>query len=262
MKQLSPQQEKELREAANKIYRELGEGYGYNGEKYQAIAYIETQILSLIEANDQSEEREPYVTIGSLDPNFDQKAGSLDAGEHPEAYCNDCGQRNPTWYAPNELWNTLCERHEIICPVCFQKRAEAARINIIFTTEDLKKHPVLDAGEWFNDSPWVTSDLIEIDERTLGLNTEVFFECLQSFAQASITARESEWAREKAELVKHLENRDTDVEALNQRIEWKDEKIDAYEYEIKMLLTAYEDSRQQAIEYRVNKLESLLKKTQ
>ena len=41
--------------------------------------------------------------------------------EHPEDFCNDCKNPNPVWSAPNELWNKLCDRGEIICPVCFQK---------------------------------------------------------------------------------------------------------------------------------------------
>lgn len=57
---------------------------------------------------------------------------------HPEYYCDDCKQRNPTWYAPSEIWNKLCKREEIICPVCFQNRADAAGINLVFTAEIIK----------------------------------------------------------------------------------------------------------------------------
>lgn len=58
---------------------------------------------------------------------------------HPENFCWQCGNPNPTWYAPNEFWNKLCEKYEIICPVCFQKRADKAGINIIFTIEVIHK---------------------------------------------------------------------------------------------------------------------------
>jgi len=57
--------------------------------------------------------------------------------DHPESNCHDCGGRNPTWYAANELWNKLCGRTEIICPSCFQGRADKAGINVIFTTEKI-----------------------------------------------------------------------------------------------------------------------------
>lgn len=56
---------------------------------------------------------------------------------HPEDYCNDCNNKNVIWYAPNELWNKLCKREEIICPFCFQERAKKAGIKIIFKTEIL-----------------------------------------------------------------------------------------------------------------------------
>lgn len=32
---------------------------------------------------------------------------------HPEDFCNDCGNPNVTWYAPNELWNKLCKKQKI-----------------------------------------------------------------------------------------------------------------------------------------------------
>ena len=59
--------------------------------------------------------------------------------EHPEDFCNDCRHPNITWYAPNELWNKLCERYEIICPKCFQQRADKKGINLVFTTEVIIK---------------------------------------------------------------------------------------------------------------------------
>lgn len=54
---------------------------------------------------------------------------------HPEYYCNDCLNPNVIWYAPNDLWNKLCKQEEIICPKCFQDRANKAGINLIFNTK-------------------------------------------------------------------------------------------------------------------------------
>lgn len=62
----------------------------------------------------------------------------MKAKSHPENFCNQCGTKNPTWYSPNELWNKLCEEWEIICPKCFQERADEAGINIVFTVEIIK----------------------------------------------------------------------------------------------------------------------------
>ena len=57
---------------------------------------------------------------------------------HPENFCWQCGHPNPTWYAPNELWNKLCDNeYDIICPKCFQIKAYEKGINIIFTTKIL-----------------------------------------------------------------------------------------------------------------------------
>ena len=59
--------------------------------------------------------------------------------EHPETFCKECGNPNPCWYAPNLLWNKICDKNEIICPVCFQKRADKLGINLVFTTEVLNR---------------------------------------------------------------------------------------------------------------------------
>lgn len=61
------------------------------------------------------------------------------AKSHPENYCHQCGSKNVIWYAPNELWNELCESWEIICPKCFQERADERGINVIFKTEVLEE---------------------------------------------------------------------------------------------------------------------------
>lgn len=55
------------------------------------------------------------------------------ASEHPEDYCKKCGHPNPCWYAGNELWNKVMkgEKHGIVCPVCFQNKADEIGINTI-----------------------------------------------------------------------------------------------------------------------------------
>lgn len=57
---------------------------------------------------------------------------------HPEAFCSECGSSNPTWYADNVLWNSLVgDRYSIICPCCFQARADKLGKNIIFKAIEL-----------------------------------------------------------------------------------------------------------------------------
>lgn len=46
--------------------------------------------------------------------------------EHPESFCDECGGKNITWYADNDLWNKVMgDRGAIVCPLCFAKIAEA-----------------------------------------------------------------------------------------------------------------------------------------
>lgn len=55
---------------------------------------------------------------------------------HPEDICQECGDENPTWYAPNELWNEVIgSPNGIICPVCFLRKSNTKSINLIFTVE-------------------------------------------------------------------------------------------------------------------------------
>src|SRR5437868_786969 len=49
-----------------------------------------------------------------------------DEAPHPEKVCQDCGGRNPVWFAPNPVWNLVMGGPDakgdpggIICPVCF-----------------------------------------------------------------------------------------------------------------------------------------------
>ena len=59
-------------------------------------------------------------------------------GEHPEDYCQECGNVNPSWHAPNDLWNKVTGNPPlIICPFCFQKRAESFGVVVHFVAESL-----------------------------------------------------------------------------------------------------------------------------
>jgi hypothetical protein len=44
--------------------------------------------------------------------------------DHPERICQRCGGPNPTWFAPNDLWNKYSHGHGILCPICFVQEAE------------------------------------------------------------------------------------------------------------------------------------------
>ena len=47
-------------------------------------------------------------------------------GGHPEDYCEKCKQPNVTWFIQSDLWNKYSNGHDIICPICFIKQAEAS----------------------------------------------------------------------------------------------------------------------------------------
>lgn len=51
---------------------------------------------------------------------------------HPERFCQRCGGANPTWHAPNELWNQVTGHPPglIICPCCFEKLAAVQMIAV------------------------------------------------------------------------------------------------------------------------------------
>jgi hypothetical protein len=52
---------------------------------------------------------------------------------HPEETCQTCGCKNPIWYADNELFNNVNgSSNGIICPSCFEYKANEKGINIIF----------------------------------------------------------------------------------------------------------------------------------
>lgn len=44
---------------------------------------------------------------------------------HPENRCGKCGGRNICWFVESSVWNSIAERHEILCPICFVRRVEA-----------------------------------------------------------------------------------------------------------------------------------------
>src|SRR4051812_19830995 len=61
--------------------------------------------------------------------------GQPDEAPHPEKACQDCGGRNPVWFAPNSVWNLVMGGPDakgdpggIICPVCFIQRANACGV--------------------------------------------------------------------------------------------------------------------------------------
>lgn len=60
---------------------------------------------------------------------------------HPEDTCQQCGNRNPTWYAPYELWNKVHgSPNGILCPCCFQTEAELKGFSVVFKAQLIGEH--------------------------------------------------------------------------------------------------------------------------
>jgi hypothetical protein len=53
-----------------------------------------------------------------------------------ESICQSCGNYNPIWSAPNELFNKVNgSPNGILCPNCFEKKADNMGIHIIYRAE-------------------------------------------------------------------------------------------------------------------------------
>lgn len=55
--------------------------------------------------------------------------------DHPEGTCQECGGPNISWWAESELFNSVADRAEIICPLCFAGRIEAKRPDLRHSLE-------------------------------------------------------------------------------------------------------------------------------
>lgn len=67
------------------------------------------------------------------------------ASGHPEDFCHYCGRRNPIWFAPNELWNSVMRhggKEPIICPTCFAIRAAPEKVWILQLEPEAPSSPL------------------------------------------------------------------------------------------------------------------------
>lgn len=76
----------------------------------------------------RSEEKRIRTMRGDKNPLDPRPTSETRAGEQEGStmeFCQICGQVNPTWFAPSELWNRVIpERSGMLCPNCFIARAE------------------------------------------------------------------------------------------------------------------------------------------
>ena len=81
-------------------------------------------MASNFESTGPVRDREASGTVASAVAGSHHAAGQS-CGSHPEDVCGDCGANNPTWFAPNDLWNRVMgSPNGIVCPACFIERAE------------------------------------------------------------------------------------------------------------------------------------------
>ena len=55
-----------------------------------------------------------------------------------ESICQECGKDNVVWSAPHDIWNELYPNEGIVCPSCFDKKAQEKGYKIIFRAEIVK----------------------------------------------------------------------------------------------------------------------------
>lgn len=51
-----------------------------------------------------------------------------------DTICQECGEINIPWFAPNEIFNKINgSPNGVLCPKCFMSKADSLGENIIFT---------------------------------------------------------------------------------------------------------------------------------
>lgn len=49
-------------------------------------------------------------------------------------FCKDCGRKQPiVWHADDALWNRVAQGENVLCPMCFDRRAAKRGIYIEWT---------------------------------------------------------------------------------------------------------------------------------
>ena len=77
-----------------------------------------------------------YIAIDYLNKN----KNNIDLSLSGDTICHQCHNSNPAWYAPNDLFNLINgSPNGVLCPLCFQKKADEKGVNIIFTVEVITK---------------------------------------------------------------------------------------------------------------------------
>lgn len=58
---------------------------------------------------------------------------------HPEDFCQECKGENISWYADNELWNSVMpDDGGILCPKCFIEKDDAKGLKVILHCEKVQ----------------------------------------------------------------------------------------------------------------------------
>lgn len=71
-------------------------------------------------------------------------AASVIPHSHPEAFCDNCGGFNVSWFTPSPLWNRIVRQPDradpMLCPRCFILLAEAAGIHEVWKVSPTSLH--------------------------------------------------------------------------------------------------------------------------
>lgn len=116
------------------------EGTACNLSNAELIDRVEKWVHKLAETGGQAWtlrvpvdfNHDPDMLIIEVCKRFSASLPSKPVGD-VERVCQECGGKNPTWYADNDLFNKVNgSPNGIICPSCFEQKANKMGIEVIF----------------------------------------------------------------------------------------------------------------------------------
>jgi hypothetical protein len=94
------------------------------------------------------------------------------ATAHPEDFCEKCGGRNITWFAPSPLWNKYAVEYGILCPLCFVELARAELDAWKIAPEFYAEHSALPLH---HNNGWHGAEdrIVELDDKVAALKEKI-----------------------------------------------------------------------------------------
>lgn len=157
--------------------------------------------------------------------------------DHPEAFCERCGSRNPVWTVPSDRFNTAVNRGEVVCPSCFIfAHEDATGMHTVW--ELVPKTPFRWIGDTGRPTPYLPARVIrpaptdrEMDPVTMSDDE------IDAAARKALELG----AEMGAQLAAARDARDSAVAALNRVLDIRETQAERYEKVLKKLANHEED---------------------